>query len=85
MHLNKINLLTHPSKAESMNKINSSLTIGTVGIILTAVLQMVLTLFISATFLDILFFILYPLFIIFLAVGFWKILKEKKLHNNFRL
>ncbi|MEP7237094.1 MAG: hypothetical protein ABI685_04495 [Ferruginibacter sp.] len=68
-----------------MNKINSSLTIGTVGIILTAVLQIIMTLFISGNILDIVFFILYPVFIIFLAVGFWKILKEKKLHNNFRL
>lgn len=61
-----------------MNKINTYFTIGTIGIICTAILQIILTIYISGPVLEKLFFILYPIFIVILAIGFWKIIKEKR-------
>jgi FtsH-binding integral membrane protein len=61
-----------------MKKINPYFTIGTVGIIVTALLHIFLTIYIPGTALQITFIILYAVFIAFLAIGFWKILKEQK-------
>lgn len=61
-----------------MKKINSWFTIGTVGIVVTAVLHILMTLLISGNALQVTFLILYPVFIIFLAIGFRKILKEQE-------
>jgi hypothetical protein len=62
-----------------MKKINSSFTIGTLGIIFTAILQILTTLFVSSRGLHVVFYILYPVFIIMLVIGFRKIIKEKNL------
>jgi hypothetical protein len=62
-----------------MNKINKSLTIGTIGIILTALLQIITTLFNAPVALQVVFYILYPVFIILLIIGYRKIVKEKNL------
>lgn len=61
-----------------MKKINSWFTIGTVGIVITAVLHILMTLLISGNALQVTFLILYPVFITFLAIGFRKILKEQE-------
>ncbi|MBK8787759.1 MAG: hypothetical protein IPO01_07080 [Chitinophagaceae bacterium] len=60
-----------------MNKINRSLTIGTLGIILTSILQIIITLFEAPAVLQIIFYILYTIFIILLIIGYRKIVKEK--------
>jgi hypothetical protein len=61
-----------------MKKINPYFTIGTVGIIVTALLHIFMTIYIPGPDLHIAFIILYPVSIAFLAIGFWKILKEQK-------
>jgi hypothetical protein len=62
-----------------MNKINTSFTIGTIGIILTAILQIITTLFHAPVALQMVFYILYPVFIIMLIIGYRKIVKEKNM------
>jgi len=61
-----------------MKKINPYFSIGTVGIIITALLHIFMTIYIPGPALHITFIILYPVFITFLLIGFWKILKEQK-------
>ena len=53
-------------------------TIGTFGIIVTALLQICITLFIPAIAVQVTFLLLYPVFIAFLATGFWKLVKAQK-------
>lgn len=60
-----------------MKKINPYFTIGTVGTIVTALLHIFMTIYIPGPDLHITFIVLYPVFIAFLAIGFWKILKEQ--------
>lgn len=62
-----------------MKKINSWFTIGTIGIIITAILHILMTLLIRGNVLQITFLVVYPVFITFLVIGFRKILKE---HEN---
>jgi hypothetical protein len=61
-----------------MSNINRCLLIGTIGIITTAILHIILTLLISAKVTTLVFFIVYPIFIGFLLAGFIKVLKEQK-------
>lgn len=60
-----------------MKKIHPCFTIGTFGIILTSVLQIVNTIYISSHALQILVYILYPVFVIMLVIGYIKIIREK--------
>lgn len=60
-----------------MKKMNAYFTIGTAGVILTGILQIILTITAKPG-VQVLFFILYPIFIICLYIGFRKIVKEKK-------
>jgi hypothetical protein len=60
-----------------MKQINPCFTIGTIGIILTSVLQIITTIYISSAALHIVIYILYPIFVIMLVIGYIKILKEK--------
>lgn len=53
-------------------------TIGTFGIIVTAILQICMTLFVTGNAIQVPFLILYPVFIAFLASGFWKLVKGPK-------
>ncbi len=53
-------------------------TIGTFGIIVTALLQISITLFIPAIAVQIIFLVLYPVFIACLTTGFFKLLKDQK-------
>ena len=61
-----------------MNKNIPYFTIGTFGIIVTAMLQICMTLFIIGNAIQVIFLILYVVFIAFLATGFWKLIKDKK-------
>jgi hypothetical protein len=60
-----------------MQRINTCFTIGTIGIILTSILQIVTTLYVSSPALQMVIYILYPAFVIMLVVGYIKIIKEK--------
>ena len=60
-----------------MKKINPYFTIGTIGIIVTALLHIFMTIYIPGPDLHIAFIILYTVFIVLLAIGFGKILKEQ--------
>jgi hypothetical protein len=62
-----------------MKKINPYFTIGTLGTIITAILQIITTLLVSSGNFQIMFYILYPAFIIMLLIGYRKIVKEKNL------
>jgi hypothetical protein len=58
-----------------MKKINPFFVIGSVGIIITAVLHMVFALVLEMPFVHNTFWVLYPTFIAFMAVGFGQVLK----------
>ncbi len=60
-----------------MKKINTCLTIGTFGIILTALLQIIITLYIPSVTLYAGIYILYSVFIIIMIIGYREIVKEK--------
>ena len=63
-----------------MSKIKKNIpwfTIGTIGIIVTAIVHIFVTLFFQEKALQVICLIIYLLFIICLAMGFWK-LKEQK-------
>ena len=61
-----------------MKKIHPFFTIGTVGMIITACLHMFLALGLSLTSVHSTFFILYPVFLIFLILGVVLTVKNQK-------
>ena len=61
-----------------MKKIHPFFTIGTVGMIITACLHMFLELGLSLTSVHSTFFILYPVFLIFLILGVVLTVKNQK-------
>ncbi len=61
-----------------MYKINSFLTIGTIGILATSLLHICMTLFVQGKSMQVLCMFLYPVFILFLLYGLIKITKEQK-------
>lgn len=61
-----------------MKKDNLYFTIGTFGIVLTAILHICFTILVSENSLQIICVILYPVFIAFLIPAIVKIIKEQK-------
>jgi hypothetical protein len=59
-----------------MNKINYSLTIGTIGILCTSIIQIITTIAISSPGYQFVFYILYPVFLLLLLIGYRKIVNE---------
>jgi predicted phage tail protein len=67
-----------------MKKFNPFFVIGSVGIIITAVLHMVFALVLEMPFVHNTFWVLYPTFISFMAIGVAQLLKlqPKTIKNN---
>ena len=61
-----------------MKNFNLFFTIGITGILATAIFHILATLYFPGSGVDAVAFILYPVSILFLAVGLRKILKEQK-------
>ena len=61
-----------------MKKVHPFFIIGTAGMIVTSTLHIFLTLGLSLSSAHSTFYVLYPLFIAFLAIGFGLTLKEQK-------
>lgn len=61
-----------------MKKFHPFFTIGTVGIIVTSILHMFLAWGLAVSSAHSTFFIIYPIFIAFLAIGFGLTLKKQK-------
>ena len=61
-----------------MEKLNAFYTIGTVGMIVTAMLHMLFALVLNLSSVHSIFFFLYPTFTAFLAIGAGQIFKSKE-------
>ena len=61
-----------------MKNLNAFFVIGTVGMIVTAILHMMLTVVISDASLQSAFFVIYPTFITFLVIGTRQMVREQK-------
>jgi len=61
-----------------MKKINAFFIIGSVGMIVNALLHMLLAAILPQASLHLTFFVLYPVFLSFMALGFGQMLKMEK-------